>query len=71
MRGTGSHDFTVDGVGIPEGYWFKIFTGRGCIDRPFYRLPFVTWVGPGLAALTLGIAPPGRRDLGRVQQLAA
>lgn len=68
MRGTGSHDFTVDGIGIPDGYWFNVFTGWARIDRPLYRLPFVTWVGPSVAALTLGIA---RRAVDALVELAA
>lgn len=56
MRGTGSHDFAVADAFVPEGFWFDVFNGRGRIGRPLYRLPFVTWFGAGLAALTLGIA---------------
>lgn len=56
MRGTGSHDFAVADAFVPDGFWFDVFNGRGRIDRPLYRLPFVTWFSPGVAALTLGIA---------------
>lgn len=67
LRGTGSHDFAVEGVLIPEGYHFDIFNGRGRLDRPLYRLPFVTWFSPGVAALTLGIA---RRAIDTLVELA-
>jgi alkylation response protein AidB-like acyl-CoA dehydrogenase len=68
MRGTGSHDFVGEGIAIPEGYGFDIFNGRGRIDRPLYRLPFPTWFGSGVAALTLGIA---RRAVAALVELAA
>jgi len=56
LRGTGSHDLAIADAFVPEGFWFDVFTGRGRIPRPLYRLPFVTWFGPALAMLTLGIA---------------
>jgi indole-3-acetate monooxygenase len=56
MRGTGSHDFAVQDVFVPEGFWFEVLNDHGRVRRPLYRLTFLTWFGPAVAMLMLGIA---------------
>ena len=68
LRGTGSHDIAVDGIVVPEDYWFDVFNGRGRIKRPLYRLTFFTWFASGVAILTLGIA---RQAIDALTELAA
>lgn len=56
LRGTGSHDFTVTAVFVPEHRSFDFPTGRSDLDRPLYRGPIMTWFGPMVAGVALGIA---------------
>jgi alkylation response protein AidB-like acyl-CoA dehydrogenase len=56
LRGTGSHDFTVSEVFVPERRGFGFLTGRSALGRPLYRGPLTTWFGPMVAAVALGIA---------------
>ena len=56
MRGTGSHHFTAQDVFVPGGFEFDVLNDRGRVGRPLYRLTFLTWFGPGVAMLMLGIA---------------
>ena len=68
LRGTGSHDIAVDGIIVPEDYWFDVFNGRGRIKRPLYRLIFFIWFASGIAILTLGLA---RQAIDALTELAA
>jgi alkylation response protein AidB-like acyl-CoA dehydrogenase len=56
LRGTGSHDFTVTDVFVPERRGLLFLTGRSSLDRPLYRGPLTTWFGPMVASVALGIA---------------
>ena len=56
LRGTGSHDFTVSDVFVPERRSFAFLAGRSALDRPLYRGPVTTWFSPSLASVALGIA---------------
>jgi alkylation response protein AidB-like acyl-CoA dehydrogenase len=56
LRGTGSHDFAVSDVFVPEHRSFAFLTGRSSLDRPLYRGPITTWFGPNVASVALGIA---------------
>jgi alkylation response protein AidB-like acyl-CoA dehydrogenase len=54
MRGTGSHDVVIDGAFVPE---YRTFSLRDAsrIDAPLYRLPAFSVLGPGPAAVCMGI----------------
>jgi alkylation response protein AidB-like acyl-CoA dehydrogenase len=56
LRGTGSHDFTVSDVFVPEHRGFGFLTRRSSLERPLYRGPITTWLGPNVASVSLGIA---------------
>lgn len=55
LRGTGSHDFEVEDLFVPEARTFSLF-GAPRIDAPLYRQPFFGTLAAGVAAVTLGIA---------------
>lgn len=59
LRGTGSHDVTVDTV-VREEYTASPFFEPARHDGPMWRLPFFTFVGTLMAGFPLGVA---RRSL--------
>ncbi len=68
MRGTGSLDFSVDQVSVPEGYTVEAGAGRATVDDPIARFPNFTLLALGVAAAGLGVA---RRALDELAALAA
>jgi alkylation response protein AidB-like acyl-CoA dehydrogenase len=56
MRGTGSHDFSVQDVFVAQAYTFSLFTDTVREDGPIYRLPFAVLTELPIAAVGLGIA---------------
>lgn len=66
LRGTGSHDFEVQDVFVPESrsLWF---TDPPVEHGPLYRFPSVTLFAPLIASVSLGIA---RRALEVFKELA-
>jgi alkylation response protein AidB-like acyl-CoA dehydrogenase len=56
MRGTGSDDFEVRGVFVPEQRSFSVFTDTPRETGPLYRLPFSVLTELPVAAVGLGIA---------------
>lgn len=56
MRGTGSVDFEVDKVFVPEGRWIVQGSEQLNIDTPLYRYPFFGFFAACVAAIPLGIA---------------
>jgi alkylation response protein AidB-like acyl-CoA dehydrogenase len=57
LRGTGSQDFTVTDVFVPDGYGFDLQRTTGRTDGPLYRQPFLGNLhGVAFAAVALGIA---------------
>jgi alkylation response protein AidB-like acyl-CoA dehydrogenase len=59
MRGTGSHDFSVDDVFVPAERTFpfvKLLTGPDVRPSTAYPWPFVNLETPPMAAIGLGIA---------------
>jgi alkylation response protein AidB-like acyl-CoA dehydrogenase len=56
MRGTGSHDFEVREVFVPQQHTFSVFTDAPREPGPLYRLPFDVLTELPIAALALGIA---------------
>jgi len=56
MRGTGSHDFSVQDVSVPQQRSFSLFTDTTREAGPLYRLPFAVMTELPIAAVGLGIA---------------
>lgn len=67
MRGTGSTEFTLDNVFVPEQRAFVMFGSVPKHDSPLYRLP-ISYFGFGLTAVPLGIA---RATIAALRDLAA
>ena len=57
LKGTGSDDYEVDDLFVPDGY---TFTRESAADRrddwPIYRISFMNFYGMGFAGVALGIA---------------
>ncbi len=56
MRGTGSHDFSVQDVFVPQAHTFSLFTDTVREPGPLYRLPFTVLTELPIAAVGLGLA---------------
>jgi len=70
MRGTGSHDISVDGVFVPESRTFPMvpeFEPGSHYQGPLYRLPLVGAAATGIPTPMLGVA---RRAVDTVTELA-
>ncbi|MCS6947880.1 MAG: acyl-CoA dehydrogenase family protein [Steroidobacteraceae bacterium] len=67
MRGTGSVDFAVAGVFVPERRTFSVFTDSPRVPGPLYRIPFTVLTELPITAVALGIA---RRALDEFAALA-
>jgi alkylation response protein AidB-like acyl-CoA dehydrogenase len=56
LRGTGSHDFSVDGAFVPDGRSVQPLKGRPTIDCPLAAFPNFSLLASGVAAVSLGVA---------------
>lgn len=56
MRGTGSHDFSVQETFVPQQRSFSLFTDASREQGPLYRLPFGVLTELPIAAVGLGVA---------------
>jgi alkylation response protein AidB-like acyl-CoA dehydrogenase len=56
MRATGSTDFAVHDVFVPEGRWAEPQLGRPVVDEPLYRFPFLAALALGVSAVSVGLA---------------
>ena len=56
MRGTGSDDFAVRDVFVPEAHTFSVFTDAPRETGPLYRLPFGVLTELPVSAVAVGIA---------------
>jgi alkylation response protein AidB-like acyl-CoA dehydrogenase len=68
MRGTGSHDFTVTDLFVPEGRYFPARDGTSFQPGPLYNTSFYHLWAPNIAGVALGI---GRAALGLFAELAS
>lgn len=55
LRGTGSHDYTVEDLFVPAARSFSLL-GAPVVDAPLYRQPFFGTLAAGVASVSLGIA---------------
>ena len=67
LRGTGSHDYRVTDLFVPENHSIEIVTPVPTAPGPLYALPFRTVFGVAIAAAALGIA---RGAIDAFQELA-
>jgi alkylation response protein AidB-like acyl-CoA dehydrogenase len=56
MRGTGSHDFAVDGAFVPEPFTFSVNDDPPWEPGPLYRFPFESIAQASFAPVATGIA---------------
>ncbi|TAJ40043.1 MAG: hypothetical protein EPO55_09885 [Reyranella sp.] len=56
LRGTGSHDYSVTDLFVPENHSIEIVTPVPTTPGPLYALPFRTVFGVAIASAALGIA---------------
>ena len=68
LKGTGSFDYSVDGLSVPEEMTFALHTREPRLGGALFKLGVVTITAAGHAAFALGV---GRRALDEVRALAA
>jgi indole-3-acetate monooxygenase len=56
LRGTGSHDFEITDVFIPETRAVSLISDRPVVEGPLYRFPVFGLLALGIAAVATGIA---------------
>ncbi len=67
MRGSGSTDYAVTEVVVPEGRWAQPQATPPVVDGPLYRFPFMAALALGVCSVSLGLA---RRALDELVDLA-
>ena len=63
LQASGSVDYEVAGVLVPEGRWVELATASPVADGPLYRLPFLGALALGVAAVLLGLARRAHDEL--------
>lgn len=56
MRGTGSHDFAVEDVFVPEDRTFEVFGAKSYVSGPLYRMRVEMLAITSIVTVSLGIA---------------
>jgi len=56
LRGTGSHDFQVSDIFVPDDHAIAAFTAKPVRSGTLYAAPFITVFAMALASVPLGIA---------------
>jgi len=56
LRGSGSHDYSVDGAFVPRGRSVQPFLGRRQVDCPLAMFPNFTLLAACVSSVSLGIA---------------
>lgn len=67
LRGTGSNDFSLDGVRVPDGHAIEVGRSPLLVDDPLVRFPTFTMLAVGVAAVAIGI---GRRAIDEAVSIA-
>jgi alkylation response protein AidB-like acyl-CoA dehydrogenase len=65
LRGTGSTDFAVHDLFVPEGR-ASGYLVKGLPDRPLFRFPQFALLAQGVAAVAMGIARASLREFARI-----
>jgi alkylation response protein AidB-like acyl-CoA dehydrogenase len=56
LRGTGSHDYSMENVDVPADYSFDLFADQPTRSEPLYSLPVLPFVTSAVASVPIGIA---------------
>jgi alkylation response protein AidB-like acyl-CoA dehydrogenase len=67
LKGTGSTDYAVDRVHVPEGRWVQVGAAAPTSDGPLYRFSFFGLLAVGVCSVALGLA---RRAVDELVELA-
>ena len=67
LRGTGSHDFTVQDAHVPARLAFPLFS-RPVRPEPLYAVPLLTLFAPHVATVAVGIARAALDELASLAQ---
>jgi alkylation response protein AidB-like acyl-CoA dehydrogenase len=62
LKGTGSGDFAVEGLGVPVTHSVSLFTDRPQVDAPLYAFPAFGLLALGIAATASGNARAAMAD---------
>ena len=68
LKGTGSYDYSVEDLAVPENMTFPLYTREPNAGGPLFTLGVMTITAAGHAAFALGV---GRRALDEARALAA
>jgi alkylation response protein AidB-like acyl-CoA dehydrogenase len=68
LCGTGSYDFTVKDVFVPDHHIFSLFDPTTHRSEPLFQLPPVGWFVAQVAAVSLGIARSALDELEEIAQ---
>lgn len=68
LRGTGSNDFSLEGVHVPGGHVIEVGRSPLLVDDPLARFPTFTMLAVGVAAVAIGI---GRRAIDEAVAISA
>jgi alkylation response protein AidB-like acyl-CoA dehydrogenase len=68
LNGTGSHDFSVMDVFVPESRIFSLFDKATHRSEPLFQLPSLGWFVSQVAAVSLGIARAALDELNEIAQ---
>jgi len=63
MRATGSTDYQVHDVFVPEGRWAQPQDGAPVVDATLYRFPFLAALALGVCSVSLGLARRAHDEL--------
>jgi indole-3-acetate monooxygenase len=63
MRASGSTDYQVTDVFVPEGRWAQPAAGDPYVDGPLYRFPFMAALALGVCSVSLGLARRAHDEL--------
>jgi len=63
LKGTGSTDYVVDELFVPEGRWVQFLGGGPVVEGPLYRFPFLGALALGVCSVTLGLARRAQDEL--------
>lgn len=63
LKGTGSTDFQVRSVLVPEGRWVQPLGAVPVVDGPVFRVPLLGALALGVSAVTLGLARRAHDEL--------
>jgi alkylation response protein AidB-like acyl-CoA dehydrogenase len=66
LRGTGSNDFSIADVDVPEQHVFSLFDATGHRPEPMYQLSPPGFFAPQVAAVSLGVAGAAIDELSEI-----